>query len=145
MINEKTCKRMCCENLNLIENYDKAISDTTQTWHCHHRKETNDNISRNKLIELNLYYKRPADELIFLTKSEHIKLHREIYHPLRGKHLSEETKKKQSESHKGKLVKGHQAWNKDKHLNNEHKRKLSEAIKGTHRVYEENGKYHYER
>ena len=132
MINEKTSKRMCCEQVSLIENYEKAISDTTQTWHCHHRKETDDNIPRNKLIELGLYYNRPANELIFLTKSEHIKLHKEVYHPLKGQHLSEEHKQKIGESNKGKTRQGHTSWLKGKHLSEEHKQKLSESLKGQH-------------
>lgn len=28
-----------CRRPELIENYDKAIADTTQTWDCHHRLE----------------------------------------------------------------------------------------------------------
>ena len=39
MINEKNAKRFCNEDISLIENYDKAIVDNTQTWHCHHRAE----------------------------------------------------------------------------------------------------------
>lgn len=45
-----------------------------------------------------------------------------------GKHHSEETKRKISESHKGK--KGHPAWNKGKHPTEETKRKISESHKG---------------
>ena len=39
MINEYIAKRFCKEDLTKIENYDKAIADTTHTWHCHHRTE----------------------------------------------------------------------------------------------------------
>jgi len=39
MICLKSLKKFCCEDLSLIENYDLAISDTNQTWHCHHRLE----------------------------------------------------------------------------------------------------------
>ena len=39
MICKKTIKNFCCDDPSLIENYDKAINDTTQTWDCHHRGE----------------------------------------------------------------------------------------------------------
>lgn len=35
MINEKNAKSFCKDDLSLIENYDLAIADTTQTWICH--------------------------------------------------------------------------------------------------------------
>lgn len=76
--------RKFCKNPEKIENYDKAISDTTQTWHCHHRLElyTLSGEKRPKdlypreLIALGMYYNRPPEELIFLTPSDHISLHR---------------------------------------------------------------------
>lgn len=147
MINIKNVKKFCNEDITQIENYDKAISDTTQTWHCHHRKETNDNISRNKLIELNLYYKRPADELIFLTKSEHYSLHSSgKNNTMYGKHLSEERKNKISITLTGKP----HPHTKEQDI------KIGNSLKGNkngignkgntgkHRVYDKNGKYHYE-
>ena len=36
MINERYARKFCCEDPSLIENYDLAIADTTQTWICHH-------------------------------------------------------------------------------------------------------------
>lgn len=77
-------KKYCCEDLSLIENYDKAIKDKNILWHCHHRLETHDEkgnkrlnyLSSDDLIKLNLYYKRPANELIFLMPNEHINLHK---------------------------------------------------------------------
>lgn len=72
-----------CRHPELIENYDKAIADTTQTWECHHRLETHNSdgerrsvdLSTKELIALDMYYDRPPEELIFLTKSEHRRLH----------------------------------------------------------------------
>ena len=75
MINEKQTKNYSCEDISLIENYDKAISDTTQMWHCHHRAETNENKSRKALIAEGRYWHVFASELIFLTKAEHNSLH----------------------------------------------------------------------
>ena len=57
-----------------------------------------------------------------------------------GKHHSDETKQKLSEHFKGCT-----SWNKWIPCREETKRKLSERNKGLHRVYDENGKYHYEK
>lgn len=117
MINLKNVKKFCKNDISLIENYDKAIADKTQVWDCHHRRETI--FSKSDLIEIGEYYNRPACELIFLTPTDHRRLHN------LGKHTSEETKKKNSEAHKGKPT-----WNKGKHLSAETRKKLSEANKG---------------
>lgn len=98
MINEKCAKRFCCEDISLIENYDKAIADQTQTWHIHHRLETQTgkHIYAKKLVELGLYYNRPAAELIFLTKADHNKVHFALIRTkgFLGHRHTEETKKK---------------------------------------------------
>lgn len=141
-----TIYKYCCDDISLIENYYKAINDTTQTWECHHRLETILNVGTQYLIENNLYWKRPANELILLTNHEHNSIHKRCL----GKHHSEETKRKISEGNKGKT-----AWNKGKHNSEETKYKQSKANKGQipwnkgiktgkHRVYDENGRFHYE-
>lgn len=109
-----------CDNIENIENYEKALEDNFKGWHCHHRLETHNSdgerrlvdISHNELKALRMYYHRPPEELIFLTSAEHNKLHKI------GKKFSEETKRKMSEVQKGKK------------LSEEHKQKLSEAHKG---------------
>jgi len=88
MISKRHVKQYCCEAANLIENYGKAIADTTQTWVCHHRNEINMKKSTKELIDMGLYYNRPASELIFLTHSEHKSLH--------GKNMTDECKTKLS-------------------------------------------------
>ena len=97
MINEYYAKKFCCEDLSLIENYDKAISDTTQTLDCHHRGEILPcgRFSVSDLKNFELYFNRPASELIFLTRSEHRRLH------LKGVPKSEATKKALSDALKG--------------------------------------------
>lgn len=79
MINEQRARRYCRDDIFKIENYDKAIADTTQTWHMHHRLElTLDGEFANSVADLKLhdmYYDRPASELIFLTPGDHIRLH----------------------------------------------------------------------
>ena len=114
MINEKLARKYCKEELSKIKNYDKAMADTTQTWHCHHMTETWWNCSAKDLIENECYYHRKACELIFLTPSEHTSLH------TKGKIQTEETRRKKSESLKGK---------KKKPFSEEHRRKISEAKK----------------
>ena len=88
MINKKYAKRFCSEDISLIENYQQAISDEERTWDIHHRRECDENgrtlFTKKQLIEMNLYYNRPASELVFVTRSMHWKLHREIYEK-RGK------------------------------------------------------------
>lgn len=76
--NKKALRMYCCEDISLIENYEKAISDNEKMWDCHHRLEIQENgkiLSKQDLIKLNLYYHRPASELIFLDEEEHNKLH----------------------------------------------------------------------
>lgn len=100
MICEKSVKHFCSEDPHLIENYNDAINDKTQTWHCHHRLEIELDKSGNDLINMNLYYNRPASELIFLTKRDHMSLHQKIHNNLKyskvntwsGKHHTEDEK-----------------------------------------------------
>ena len=132
-----------CNDIENVENYEKALADDFKGWDCHHRLETHNSdgekrlvdILKKELIALDMYYHRPASELIFLMKGEHIGLHnvgknhsekwrrkkseamKGEKHPLYGKHHSEETRKKMAEAHKG------------KHLSEETKKKISEAVK----------------
>ena len=136
MISKRSAKAFCKDDISLIENYDKAISDTTQLWHCHHRRETI--YSRQELKEIGEYYNRPACELIFLTPLEHHRLHN------LGKSLSAETRKKFSEVKKGEnnpfFGKHHSAEtrkkiseaNKGKQHSAEARKKMSEVHKGKH-------------
>ena len=82
MINEKHAKWYCSEDISLIENYQQAISDEERTWDIHHRSECDSEgrtlFTKKQLIEMNLYFNRPASELVFVTRSMHWKLHREL-------------------------------------------------------------------
>jgi hypothetical protein len=150
------CKITClsfCRNFEKIENYEKAMSDTTQVWHCHHRLETHNSdgerrfldITSKELIALDMYYDRPPEEFIFLTESEHRKLHK----PSKGKKFSEEQRKRVSESHKGQIpwnkgksLPSHPGYTKGKHweLSDESKKRISESHKG--KKLSENHKKH---
>lgn len=122
MIHIYNVTRFCCEDISLIENYNEAIN-SNETYHCHHRNEIVDGVvySVKYLKDNGLYYDRPASELIFLSPSDHIKIHNSgKTHPMFGKHISDLHKKKLSETHKGKIV------------SEETRRKHSEAMKGKH-------------
>ena len=122
-----------CKDIENVENFEKAKADNFIGWDCHHRLEThtsdgdrrNVDITRKELIALDMYLNRPAEELIFLTRSEHIILHnhsiergKKISKTKIGQHHSDETKRKLSIAHKG------------KHLSEETKNKMSKALKG---------------
>lgn len=107
MINMDYAHKFCKDDISKIENYEQALNDTTQTWDCHHRLElTLDGEfahSREDLIRLGMYCNRPYFELIFLTRSEHLRLHHKgKNNSFYGKQHSEETRLKMSKALKGK-------------------------------------------
>lgn len=130
----------CVEDISKIENYDKAIADKENTWHCHHKLEIHSNYENtaNDLIMMNLYFHRPASELIFMTPSEHQRLHHKGKTTWnKGIPMSDEAKKKLSASSKGR-----KSWNKGKKgiYSEESRRKMSEAHKGLkYKKREKNG------
>lgn len=138
MINEYAVKRYC-KNFTKIENYDKAVNDKTQTWVCHHRLETHNSDGERRLVDLLIselialgtYYDRPPEELIFMTALNHKRLHnignevryRKVSDTMKDHIVSEEQKRKTSETMKGR---------KRSPFSEEWKRKISEAKKGKH-------------
>jgi hypothetical protein len=124
MINEKNVHLYCCEDINKIENYEQAIIDTTQVWDCHHKAEILPcgNYSQNDLKKYKLFYHQLANALIFLTRSDHIRLHQignnnNNY----GKHFSN--------SHKRKISTALKNFRKNNPFSKEHRKKLSNALK----------------
>lgn len=157
MSNYKYYKRYCSDIEN-VENFEKAKADNFKGWCIHHRLQTwtSDgerrlvNISADELKSLGMYYNRPAEELIFLTSSEHSILHNKgENNPNYGKYFSEEHKRKIGEGNRGKQLteetkhkislakigkrfsdktrRKMSAAKKGKHLSEEHKRKIGEA------------------
>lgn len=130
MISNRSIKSYCKEDPSHIENYDKAIADKTQTWYCHHKLEIGNGYTNtvDDLKLMNLYYNRPACELIFLTASEHQLLHMnnvstEYRNKFRkskignsnakGHVLSQEQRNKHSKLFKGKtwkVINGRRVW-----------------------------------
>ena len=88
-----------CKDYESIENYYKAKADNFKGWHCHHRREAE--FSRKELIALGMYYNVSSEELIFMTRSDHTKLHKKGNTYRLGKYLSEEVRNKISRAHKG--------------------------------------------
>ena len=108
-------KNYCSEPLELVENYQQAEADGFKGWCIHHRLEIQPDgtrVSAKELIDQNLYYGRPASELVFMRNGEHTTLHN------KDRTLSAETRKKMSEAHKG------------KQLSEETRLKMSESLKG---------------
>ena len=116
-------KEYCNGDITKIENYELAIADNTQTWACHHRLETHNSdgekrlvhIQKKELIELDMYYNRPPEELIFLTNSEHTKLH-----------FTGQAKQALSEEHKQKISKANKSLSKEikQKVYDSHKKKV---------------------
>lgn len=78
--NKKTYVYFCKQDeYEQIENYELAKADNFKGWDCHHRLELHPDgslrFTRNSLKKLDLYVNRPASELIFLTHSEHARIH----------------------------------------------------------------------
>ena len=124
MINESYAQKYCKDDISKIENYDKAFADPIQTWVIHHRLElTLDGEfahTPEDLKRMGMYYNRPYFELIFLTKSEHQRIHAQnrsgttlikmksslsqrtgTLNNFYGKHHSDDTKQKISKANKG--------------------------------------------
>ena len=126
--------KYCSEPLELVENYQQAKADNFADWCIHHRLEVQQDgtrMSRQELKDKDLYFNRPANELVFMRMPEHKSLHN------LGKHRSAETRKKISEAKKGKHLSAEarkkigEARN-GKHRSAETRQKISEARKGTH-------------
>lgn len=99
MINEWNCYAYCCEDLNLIENYDEAVN-SPEMWDCHHRLEIQDDgtrLSREDLKKMNRFFNQKADDLIFLSHSDHAALHMSGNKFNKGKRHTEEWKQQMSE------------------------------------------------
>ena len=74
---------------SIDSDYDKALADEFNGWVLHHRLEcTIDGEfahSAEELKRMGMYYNRPYYELIYLTRSEHSKLHYRSGHSLSNK------------------------------------------------------------
>ncbi len=115
-----------CDNIENVENYEAAKKDNFKGWQCHHRLETHTSdgekrpvdITKEELNALGMYWHRPAEELIFMTRKDHVSLHMKENGYAKGHSVSEEGKRSLSKANKG------------KHLSKETRKKIGEARKG---------------
>lgn len=97
----------CCEPIQNIENFEEA-ERSEELYDCHHRLETDLCVSAKWLKEHDLYYNRPASELIFLPRRVHLSLHMTgvrrfgAENPFFGRKHSEESIQKMRNSKLGK-------------------------------------------
>ena len=117
--NIKILEKYCTDYKN-IEKYNEAVKSPLR-YDLHHRLEISEMQSRSDLIFLHLYYHRPPEELIFLEHGDHISLHKA--------NLSDETRQKISDAHKGE-----KNPNFGKHFSAETRKKMSKVNKGNHYV-----------
>ena len=118
-----------CKDYQNIENYEKALADNFVGWECHHRLQTWTSDGERRLVDitadelkaLDMYYNRPAEELVFLTTTEHSSLHK------KGKQFSEEHKTKLSDS-----------WDYDKHFTANILNEMNNTIKQKIPNYKQN-------
>ena len=120
--------KFCSEPLDKIEHYEEAKTEGFNDWCIHHRLELQEDgirMSRQELKDKNLYYGRPAEELIFMRVSEHVTLHNAgENHPFFGKHHSEESKLKIAANNARNML--------GKHHSEESKLKMSKAKRDIH-------------
>lgn len=104
----KSEARKMCTDYTKIRNYDKAIADNSQMWCVHHVYELKCPLRKYSMPELKafgMYYNRPPEELVFMTISEHHRLHQTINNSFKGKKHSKETRKTMSQ-HGGNAFRG---------------------------------------
>ena len=143
MIQRINAEAYCSEDISKIENYEQAVNDDTQMWQCHHRREIDEGKTRARLIAEKLYYYRPAAELIFLTRSQHVALHNKgnkygigISPWIKGRHHSEDSRKKMSEKAKCRAPMSEETRKKlsiahsGKHMSEETRKKISLSNSG---------------
>ena len=65
--------------IDLIENYELAKADNFDGWEIHHKIELHPDgstrFTSKSLKDIDLYYNRPANELIWMTTFEHNSIH----------------------------------------------------------------------
>ena len=111
----------CSEPLDKIEHYEEALAENFKGWCIHHRREIQPDGTRmsvQELIDQNLYYGRPASELIFMRFGEHTTLHMLGNSFNKGNHYSAEARQKIA------------AINKGRHHSEETRHKIAESKKG---------------
>lgn len=115
MIATDKYRHFCCEPLENVENYEVAVN-AVEIYICHHRLGTE--FTADELKAKDMYFNRPASELIFVSRAEHTSLHHS------GKTVSDEQKAKQSAKMKNKP-----SWCAGQKLSESHKEHLRKPKK----------------
>lgn len=119
---------ICRDPISSIRNYDKAVADDSTVYQLHHINELT--FSSEELKKMNMYYHRPASELIFLTPKEHRRLHSSMDNEVernRRKRISENNpgKSESTRLRRSISMKGKNTGPKSEST----KRKISESLK----------------
>lgn len=78
MIADLNYLRRICKNIEEIENYEQAVNDLENKYECHHRMEIQPDgtkLTKKWMIEHKIYFNVDPCMLIFLTTTEHRKIH----------------------------------------------------------------------
>lgn len=73
MFSKRQAQVYCCEPMQSIDGFEEA-SSSVEKYDIHHKFEYM-GLSSNDLIELDMYYHRPACELMFVLRSKHSSFH----------------------------------------------------------------------
>ena len=113
--------KFCSEPLELVENYQQAKVEDFKGWCIHHRLEIQPDgtrVSMQELKDKDLYFHRPASELVFMRFRDHSALHMLGNSFNKGNHYSAEARQKIA------------AINKGRHHSEETRHKIAESKKG---------------
>lgn len=102
MLSKTRLNKYCNGDISLIANYYDALNDKNEIWVCHHILEQY--YTLKELKKKNLYYNVNPEALIFIRKSEHqgnTKIHKGCKNRIC---VTDESKKKISAAHKGKVL-----------------------------------------
>ena len=70
--------------IELVENYEDAISDKSNIWVLHHRDETDKGLTSRQLMEIGMYNNLPPEKLVFLPYLVHQVAHHIGHIPDKG-------------------------------------------------------------
>ena len=98
-----------CDRYYEIENYNEAIS-SDKFYEVHHRLETHNSdgserlvqINKDELRKLHMYYHRPPEELIFLSRRDHNYIHKK-YLTLPHGHITTRGRKWYTNGHEDRI------------------------------------------
>lgn len=77
-------KKYCREPIENIKGYREAVESEDSGYLCHHINELT--FIKAELKKMNMYFNRPASELVIMTRAEHKAWHDKWNgHPMKGK------------------------------------------------------------